>query len=201
MTKANNMECGNRSDRLDLVQLLAGHRVSIPPLYLRQARLSDCDPIAAFHLRIWRQTYGNIAPAQAIEALDFDRRQGQWRAKLSAARKLSVTLIAEDASGNIVGLCDLAESEIVDFPDAIEVTHLYLDSAVRGLGIGRVFLDLAQNWMDECKRSDLVLVVVRQNDPALAFYRACGGQLAGEQLDKGPLWRSENVIIRWSSSN
>ncbi|OUS37363.1 hypothetical protein A9Q94_06025 [Rhodobacterales bacterium 56_14_T64] len=195
------MGSGHRSDRLDLVQLLAGHKITIPPLYLRQARLSDCDQIAEFHLRIWRLTYGNIAPAQAIEALDFDRRQGQWRAKLSAARKLSLTLLAEDETGNILGLCDLAESEILDFPDAIEVTHLYLDSTVRGLGVGRIFLHLARDWLDECKRSDLVLAVVEQNKQALAFYQACGGQPVGEQLDKGPLWRSENVIIWWSSAN
>jgi len=198
---SNKLGGGNRSDRLDLVQLLAGHKISIPPLYLRQARLSDCDQIAEFHLRIWRQTYGNIAPAPAIKALGFNRRRAQWRAKLSGDRNFWLTLIAVSETGKIVGLCDLEKSEILGFPDAIEVTHLYLDSTVRGLGVGRVFLHLAQDWMDECKRSDLVLAVVRKNDPALAFYRACGGQLAGEQLDKGPLWRSENVIIRWSSLN
>ncbi len=190
---------GNCSDQVDLVQLLAGHKVAIPPIHLRQARLSDCDQIAEFHLRIWRQTYETIAPAAAIKALDFDRRQVQWRAKLSGDRDHSLTLLAVDENETILGLCDLAQSEISGFPDTIEVTHLYLDNTVRGHGIGRVFLQLAQDWLEECKESDLILAVVRKNDPAFAFYMACGGQLAGEQLDKGPLWRSENVIIRWPS--
>ncbi|NRB19564.1 MAG: GNAT family N-acetyltransferase [Rhodobacteraceae bacterium] len=186
--------------RAELAWLQAGHRVQAQSLLLRRATPEDCDRIAEFHVRMWRQTYRDMAPDAAIRALDFGRRQAQWRARLAGSRHHALTLLAQDDQGQILGLCDLARSEIAAFPEAMELTNLYVDTAVSGLGMGRHFLRLAQHWAQRSGRSDLVLAVVRQNDAALGFYRACGGDPVATSLDKGPLWRSENVIMRWPSA-
>ncbi|KAE9630485.1 GNAT family N-acetyltransferase [Parasedimentitalea maritima] len=185
--------------RAELAWLGYGHRVQRGQLFLRNAEISDCDAIAAFHLRIWRQTYGAIAPTAAVEALNFDRRQEQWRVKLSGNREQSVTLLAEDEQGQLMGLCDLTGSTISGFEDALEITHLYLDEKLRGQGVGRYFLNLAQHIAQRFRKPALVLEVVRENTAALDFYRACGGDPVAEQTYRGPLWPSDNVIIRWSS--
>ncbi|AZV79170.1 GNAT family N-acetyltransferase [Parasedimentitalea marina] len=183
----------------ELAWLRAGHKLQAQNLLLRCAGPADCDQIAEFHVRMWRHTYKDMAPDAAIRALDFECRQAQWHGKLAGKRQRGLTLLAEDDQGRILGLCDLSHSQISAFPDAMELTNLYLDSAARGLGIGRHFLHLARHWAQVSGPSDLVLAVVRQNQAALDFYRACGGDPAAECLDKGPLWQSENVIMRWHS--
>ena len=194
------VEEGLLASRAELARLLAGEKVQRNELVLRKACLDDCEEIAGFHLRLWRQTYGDIAPQAAIDALGFERRKEQWAGKLSGNRRHALTLLAEDAHGQIVGFCDLALSGFDGFADAIELTHLYLDEAVRGQGLGRHLLNLARLWAQECDEDDLVLAVVRQNTDGLAFYHATGGTPVAEQIDSGPLWRSENVIMRWPSS-
>nr|WP_255456253.1 GNAT family N-acetyltransferase [Sedimentitalea sp. CY04] len=191
-----------RQDNLRLAKLAwlqAGHRVHLQKLTLRCADPDDCDQIADFHVRLWRQTYEGMAPEAAIQALGFDRRQPQWRTKLSGERSHALTILAEDDQGRIQGLCDLAKSENAEFPDAMELTNLYIDPAVRARGLGRHLLQLAQQWAQASGASELILAVVVQNESALSFYRACGGEPVAKSLDKGPLWRSENVIMRWPS--
>ena len=185
--------------RAELAWLQAGHRIHLQGLTLRCADPEDCDQIADFHVRLWRQTYEGMAPESAIQALGFDRRQPQWRTKLSGERSQSMTILAEDDQGRIQGLCDLAKSDNAEFPDAMELTNLYIDPAAQGIGLGRHLLQLAQQWAQTSGASDLILAVVTQNESALNFYRACGGNPVAQSLDKGPLWRSENVIMRWSS--
>ena len=41
------------------------------------------------------------------------------------------------------------------------------------------------------------LGVVVGNKPAMAFYEALGGRVAGTYIDPGPLWRSDNLIFVW----
>jgi len=186
--------------RAELAWLQAGHKIQVQDLFLRCADIEDCDRIADFHVRIWRQTYEDMAPESAVRALNFGRRQGQWRAKLSGDHDHTLTLVAEDEQGRILGLCDMARPETSEFSDTMELTNLYVDNSVRGLGLGRHFLRLAQHWARVSGASDLVLAVVLQNDSALDFYRACGGIPVAKSLDKGPLWRSDNVIMRWPSA-
>lgn len=199
MSEVHSLEPKTVSDRSDLEKVLTGQSVQVSDLYLRRADAKDCDRIAAFHVRIWRQTYLGLAPEPAVQALDFERRQAQWGVKLSGNRNLALTLLVEDGQGQILGLCDLTQSEISGFSLAVEITNLYLDSAVRGQGLGRYFLQLAKHWARVCDLPDLVLAVVRENRSACDFYRGCGGEPAAEQQDKGPLWRSDNIVMRWSS--
>ena len=61
---------------------------------IRSAKLSDADAIAAFHVRIWRETYAGIAPRAALDQLDELRRLTVWRDTLSAPKAGQGTVIA-----------------------------------------------------------------------------------------------------------
>lgn len=179
--------------------LSAGHRVETggaQPLSLRIAASADAGSVAAFHCRLWHSTYANIAPPEAANALDLAHRRAYWDRRLPDQAPPSAVLLAE-SSGRLAGICAVSPSGLDTFPGALEVDHLYVDPDCRRGGAGRMLLNWALEHAAQSGARDVVLAAVRQNASAIAFYRACGGAIAGERRDKGPLWRSENVIFRW----
>lgn len=179
--------------------LSAGHAVRpgiAPSLTLRLAAAADAEAVAAFHDRLWRSTYSGLATAEAVAALDLGRRRAQWSARLADHALPSAVLLAE-AGGGLAGICAVSRTGLDRFAGALEVDHLYVDPDFRGTGTGRMLLEWALAHAALHGFRETVLAAVQQNRPAIAFYGACGGESAGEQLDKGPLWRSQNVLFRW----
>ena len=68
---------------------------------IRRAVDSDARGIARVHVDSWRSTYAGILPAEHLAALDYDRREANWR-PLLADRRQNV-FVAEDQRGRIIG--------------------------------------------------------------------------------------------------
>ena len=54
---------------------------------VRLAEISDLDSIVRFHVRIWRETYRDLAPEDAILKLDHDYRRPFWQKHLTAPER------------------------------------------------------------------------------------------------------------------
>lgn len=68
-----------------------------------------------------------------------------------------------------------------DFPDqpgvpALKLDRIYLDSAVRGQGIGKALVDFAKAEARSLNKSILWLERMDTNEATIAFYRRCGFQ-------------------------
>lgn len=162
---------------------------------LRPARPADAAAVAAFHLRIWQDTYREMAPPEARARLDLDWRLAQWQLWLDRPAPFGTTLAL--AGGAIAGLVSFGPSDHPVFAGRAEISHLYVDPAARNTGLGRRLL---HHGRDQLRRAGFVgsgLAVVRDNHAARAFYAACGGREAGGFTDPGPLWRSDNVLVVW----
>lgn len=163
---------------------------------IRSAGSADAQSIADFHVRVWRHTYATLAPAVAHATLDEAYRGRRWREKLGSADADQMVLIAE-ANGQIVGIGAAGRPSEAIFGDRGEIKFLYVDPNCQRRGIGRALLaPLAQHLKARGFRG-AALGVVKGNAAAIAFYRALNGDLAGEFIDPGPIWRSENLVFVW----
>lgn len=170
---------------------------------MRAARLEDAPAIALLHVEVWRRTYRDLAPADAIRALGYDRRLARWREILADPGPCAIALVAtDDRDGAILGFVQGGPPGdpafgAPDRQDCGEIKYLYVDTAKARRGIGRALLRAAAAMLRDRGYRSLALGVVQGNEPALAFYRAQGGAIVGDYIDPGPLWRSHNLVCAW----
>lgn len=165
-------------------------------IVLRVAGRDDAAAVAHLHTAVWRDTYRTLAPPAAFEALNETHRLARWTEILSAPSGKLRTLLADDG-GRVVGFAAGGSPGDAAFGGRGEVKYLYVDRSMARRGVGRRLLGaMAAIFRDE-RYSGMALGVVEGNDPAISFYRAMGGTLAGRYRDPGPLWRSENLVFAW----
>ncbi|WP_323041096.1 GNAT family N-acetyltransferase [Gemmobacter sp.] len=167
-------------------------------MIFRDAGAADAPAVAEFHARIWHQTYRDLAPPVAIARLDVAHRLRQWAAAL--ADPPSQTVILAETAGEIAGMVSFGAPGHAVFAGRGEVTHLYVDPAQRGLGLGGRLLARAHGRLLAAGYPGMALAVVRQNAGARAFYTALGGVEAAGFTDAGPLWKSDNLAVVWGAT-
>ncbi|WP_341366265.1 GNAT family N-acetyltransferase [Yoonia sp. BS5-3] len=164
---------------------------------IRRARPADADALAQLHVDIWRETYRNIAPAAAYQALDKPARLPYWRNALNAKDADIGALVALEDS-RIIGVASFAPATHPAMNGGYEIKHFYIDRTARRTGLGKRLL---RATFAEIGKSRVSLAVVTQNMAARQFYKAMGGIEAGTFTDPGPLWQSSNVIVTWDLRN
>lgn len=164
---------------------------------IRRAYLEDANTIAEFHVRVWRETYQAIAPAEAIKVLDQEHRLRSWKNSLTDAVGNPITLVAFDHN-DLVGFITFGATKQIAFHDLAEIKHLYVDQRWRGRGLGKHLISTAFHDLNEQGYKGAGLAVVAENVPAREFYRAIGGVEATAFIDPGPMWKSTNILITWS---
>lgn len=164
-------------------------------ILLRVAGPDDAEGLARLHDTVWHETYRDLAPAEAVSALNFERRLTQWRESLRRPAPQR-TLIAE-RDGEALGLvCTGAPSQPV-FGAAGEIKHLYVTGMARGCGTGRQLLQAGLAALKTAGFEHAALAVVEDNHAARAFYAREGGLEGARFVDEGPLWRSRNILVRF----
>ncbi|WP_323797595.1 GNAT family N-acetyltransferase [Nisaea sp.] len=163
---------------------------------IRAANAGEASKIAHFHVKIWRETYRDMAPEEALHVLNEDRRLPGWIETLSSTDIRKNTLIAR-ANGKIVGLVGYGPPTTGIFGDRGEIKHLYVDGSQRGRGLGRRLLQQAFQQMRELGFDGIGLAVVRENVTARRFYNSLGGTEHAEFQDSAPIWKSSNILVIW----
>lgn len=164
-------------------------------LALREAGPEDAAAVTAFHLRIWRDTYRDLAPPEAQRLLDHDLRLRGWTATLALPPPHGVVLATEGE--RILAFVAFGPTETPAFQGRGRIGQLYVDHDQRGRGIGARLLRVAQSRLRAAGFPGTALSVVVGNNAARAFYRAQGGVEAGRFTDPGPIWRSDNILMVW----
>lgn len=165
----------------------------MPQPTLRPARHDEALALARLHLRVWRETYMDMAPPEAIASLDEGVRFAQWCAALAEPAPRQ-TFVA-DAREGVVGLVSLGPPSHEVFGAAGEIRHLYVAPSHRGTGLGARLLRQGLSALTEAGYTSAGLAVVAENTAARQFYQHMGGIEGPEFTDKGPLWRSRNRVV------
>lgn len=163
---------------------------------IRKAEPNDIDTLAQLHVAIWRETYRELAPAEAFAALDVPRRKAFWQDKFDHPAASQGIFIA-DVDGVLGGFCLTSASSNPEFGEMAEIKFLYVSGAFKRQGIGRRLIAEAVAHLVAEGFQSVGLGVVEGNEPAIRFYRALGGKAIGRYTDAGPLWRSPNIIYAW----
>ena len=166
--------------------------------HFRRATEADAPALARLHVEVWHETYADLAPAEAIAALDYAHRLNSWRETLAdPARE---TLLAED-DGMIGGLIALGPGKGEAFgrlPGPVgEIKHLYVAASARRQGLGARLMMQGFSRLQAQGYRSAALGVVRQNYAARLFYADIGGREVADYTDPGPLWRSLMVLVSW----
>jgi ribosomal protein S18 acetylase RimI-like enzyme len=161
---------------------------------IRAARPADAEAIAALHVAVWRATYRDLAPAEAMQRLDVPFRQARWIEMLAQGTR---TALVAEADGTIVGIGTAGAPTVPELGAHGEVLYLYVDAAFAGRGIGRALMHRLGLALQAQGYRSLALGVVVGNHGAVAFYAKLGGRAAGTYTDPGPIWRSRNQIMVW----
>ena len=163
---------------------------------IRPARLSEAAELATLHVDTWRKTYRDLAPPKALAKLDVAHRLPVWRKTLSPAGSSKHTLVAVKDK-KIAGLISFGSPTNPAFGDSAEIKHLYVDPSNKRQAVGRRLMVAAFDQLMQDGFQSAALAVVRGNDAALKFYFALGGVQMGCFTDAGPIWKSDNNIIKW----
>lgn len=163
---------------------------------LRAGTAADAESIAMLHVAIWQETYRDLAPAAAREALDLAMRLKRWRARLEQTDGSEFAVIAE-VDGVPVGFGHCGPAGEAVFENRGEINSLYVDGRHGRQGFGRALMAEMTQFMMAKGYRRIGLGVVVGNDPAIAFYTRLGGHIAATYTDPGPLWRSQNYLMAW----
>ena len=163
--------------------------MSHPPIILRRAEVGEANVLAKLHVSVWRETYRDYAPEQAIRTLDETRRLPYWTKAIASGG-----VWVADAGDSVLGVISFGPSQHEAFGGRAEIKHLYVALNAQGQGVGRRLLEKA---LERCAPDSVALAVVRENAAARRFYARLGGVECGALTDPGPLWRSANIVVAW----
>jgi ribosomal protein S18 acetylase RimI-like enzyme len=101
----------------------------------------------------------------------------------------SVGLFSAHASGTLVGFIHVVIRDTPPMPIVVPrrfafVDSLVVDPSVRGQGIGKALLNIAQDWAKEQGATSVELNVYEFNQRAISFYQALGYETLSRKLSR-----------------
>jgi ribosomal protein S18 acetylase RimI-like enzyme len=161
---------------------------------IRAAVPADAPAIAQLHVAVWRATYRDLAPPEAVRVLDVPTRQARWLEMLAKGER---TVLVAERDGRIVAIGTAGAPSVPALSGHGEILYLYVDPAHGRRGIGKTLMRRLALALQAQGFRSMALGVVEGNRPAIDFYKKLGGRLSGSYIDPGPQWLSRNQIIIW----
>ena len=152
---------------------------------VRLARGDDAPAIAEVHVASCRTTYKGIFPDTLLDSLSVDKREQSWRETLALPEPNSVTLVACNVDGSIVGFVASGAESTGLLVYESELYAIYLLQRAKRQGLGTL---LVQHFVRELRARGFVsmAVWVLAANPFRKFYEAIGGKVVAEQqIERG----------------
>src|SRR5258708_21911583 len=136
---------------------------------VRPARVDDAHAIADVHVASWRTTYKGIFPDTLLDGLSVDKREQSWIKTLAESEPSSVTLVACDVDGSIVGFISGGVERTRRLGYEGEVYAIYLLQLAQRQGLGTL---LVQHFVRELRAQGFgsMAVWVLAANPFRKFY-------------------------------
>jgi GNAT superfamily N-acetyltransferase len=159
---------------------------------VRPAAGGDAGRLAEVNMRSWQDAYAGIVPATYLEAMDLDRYQRMWAARVADAAPESRILVG-DLDGVVagyvaVGRCRPQHDRPGEPVEELgEVLAIYVDPPSRALGVGLAMHQAGAEWLADTGFSEAVAWVLAANDAGLNWYRRQG-------------WTADGATSRWTGA-
>jgi GNAT superfamily N-acetyltransferase len=152
---------------------------------VRLARLDDAPAIAEVHVASWRTTYKGIFSDTLLDSLSVNKREQSWRETLALPEPNSVTLVACNVDGRIVGFISGGAERTGRLGYEGELYAIYLLQLAQRQGLGTL---LVLHFVRELRARGFgsMAVWVLAANPFRKFYEALGGKVVAEQqIERG----------------
>jgi ribosomal protein S18 acetylase RimI-like enzyme len=152
------------------------------PMKIRAAWISDAPALARVHVDSWRSTYRCVLPKDRLAALSYGHREQGWAERLEHAdSQRTVTFVAEDQAGQVVGFSTAGPETSGDAVYKGELHAIYLLEAHQRQGHGRRLMHAAADAMARDGFPNIMLWVLSENHGARGFYERIGGRVIRER--------------------
>ena len=133
--------------------------MSARDLSIRAAGPTDAPAIAELHVAVWRATYRDLAPPEAMRALDIPFRHARWIELLAKAER---TVLIAECGGRIVGIGTAGAPTVPELSGHGEILYLYVDPTQARAGIGKELMRRLARALQAQGYRSLALGVVEQ---------------------------------------
>ncbi len=145
---------------------------------VRPATLNDATAIAQVHVSSWRSTYRGLLPDDFLASLSDAGYTERWKRVI--AEGTSRVYVAEDA-GDVVGFASAGRERAGEEGYEGELYAIYVLDDAQRRGFGRELVRASVGGLRELGLADMIIWVLRDNQPARAFYERLGGAYVRSQ--------------------
>jgi ribosomal protein S18 acetylase RimI-like enzyme len=139
---------------------------------IRPATLTDAPAIAMVHVSSWRSTYQGLLPGDFLASLSEANYSERWKRVI--ADGTSKVYVAED-EGGVVGFASGGRERAGETGYEGELYAIYVLDEAQRRGFGRDLVRATVGGLRELGLGDMIIWVLRDNQPARGFYERLGG--------------------------
>jgi GNAT superfamily N-acetyltransferase len=159
---------------------------------VRPAIPADANPLARINVRSWQHAYAGAMPVAYLAAMDVQRYQAIWSARIADRTSGASILVAEgptDVAGYIVvGPARAQQDRPEDDVDGTgEVFAIYVDPPYLGTGVGRVLHDAGIGLLADDGFREAIVWVLAANRASLHWYARQG-------------WTADGATSQWTGA-
>lgn len=167
--------------------------MSTTVIEIRRAKATDAAAVATAHDESWRSTYRGIIPGPELERLVSRRGDAWWDGAIRKGSRVSVLVFGD----HVAGYANYGRNRARSLSYDSEIYELYLRPEYQGLGFGRRLFTAARRDLVQGGMKSLVIWALSDNEPALGFYRALGGQPVARSSEKFGDKVLDKVAFAW----
>lgn len=139
---------------------------------MRPAQINDAAAIAGIHVATWRTAYRGLLPDDFLASLDEAWYAERWRRALGDP---SGRVYVAEAAGAVVGFASGGRERAGEDGYEGELYAIYIRDEAQGRGHGRRLVQAVAGGLRELGLRDMIVWVLRDNQPARRFYERLGG--------------------------
>lgn len=161
---------------------------------IRPATLEDATAIARVHVASWQSTYRGMLPDEFLASLSETGYAERWKRVIGDGS--SKVYVAEDG-GEVVGFASGGRERAGETGYTGELYAIYVIDAAQRRGFGRELVRATVAGLRELGLDDMIIWVLRDNQPARSFYERLGGEyIRGQPITIGSV-TLEEVSYGW----
>lgn len=160
---------------------------------IRRAQAADAPAIAAVHDAAWRAAYRGLIPGVELERMVERRGPRWWQTAIRRGSRLSVLLVGDDLAGYV----NFGGNRAKALPYGGEIYEIYLHPQYQGLGFGQRLFSAARRDLALARLEGLVVWALAENENAVGFYKALGGQPAASSTERFGTKTLDKIAFAW----
>jgi ribosomal protein S18 acetylase RimI-like enzyme len=160
---------------------------------VRRGRPADAGALADIFRDSWQQSYRGIIPHLHLETMIRRRGTDWWSSSIKSGEHVLVLEVA----GTLAGYATCGASRGRTKAEG-EIYEIYMAPVYQGLGFGERLFEACRAGLDERRLKGLVVWVLAENLPAIAFYWRRGGRPVAKAYDRIGGAKLEKIAFNWS---